>query len=146
VFAISIVIAQNVGAGERAGLAVAAGWGFDLAGADFRNNPGDDFFRHANGAWYDRALIPADRSSIGVDTVLNITAETRIRGILERGEDSKIVSKALSYGASSMGSPDELEAQRIDTTGSQCSAILSCEFVQPADVADCHDISPSRPH
>src|SRR5215468_2378213 len=87
VFAISIVIAQNIGAGQPAGSAAAAGWGFDLAGADFGNNPGDDFFRHANGAWYDRALIPADRSSIGVDTTLNITAEVRIREILERGEE-----------------------------------------------------------
>ena len=87
VFAIPILIAQNVGAGERAGPALTGRWGFDLAGADFRNNPGDDFFRHANGAWYDRALIPADRSSIGVDTVLNITAEARIREILERGEE-----------------------------------------------------------
>src|SRR5215469_1357656 len=88
VLAISFLIAPTCGAAERpAGSAAAAGWGFDLAGADFATNPGDDFFRYGNGAWYDRARIPRDRSSIGVDTALNITAEARIRDILERGVD-----------------------------------------------------------
>jgi hypothetical protein len=26
-------------------------WGFDLAGADTKTKPGDDFFRYANGTW-----------------------------------------------------------------------------------------------
>jgi putative endopeptidase len=87
VFAVSILTAQNIcAAGQPAGSA-GGGWGFDLAGADFARNPGDDFFRHGNGAWFDRTLIPADRSSIGVDTALDITAETRIQEILERGEE-----------------------------------------------------------
>jgi hypothetical protein len=35
-FAISIVIAQTIGAtGQPAGSAAVGGWGFDLAGADF---------------------------------------------------------------------------------------------------------------
>src|SRR5260370_28874284 len=74
---------------ERADSAptIAGGWGFDFNGADFANNPGDDFFRYGNGAWLDRAVIPPDRSSIGVDTVLSIAAEPRIREILERGEN-----------------------------------------------------------
>src|SRR3974390_580908 len=77
-------------AGELAGsaqTAASAGWGFDLHGADFANNPGDDFFRHGHGAWYARAVIPPDRSSIGVDAALTIANEARIRDILERGED-----------------------------------------------------------
>ena len=67
------------------GSAAAGGFGFDRAGADFASKPGDDFFRYGNGAWYDRARIPPDRSSFGVDTALNIAAEARIRDILERG-------------------------------------------------------------
>ena len=71
--AISLLIAQSIGtAGQAAERAAAAAWGFDLAGADFAKNPGDDFFRYGNGAWYDRAVIPRDRSSIGVDTALII--------------------------------------------------------------------------
>ena len=36
-------------------------WGFDIAGMDNATKPGDDFFRHANGAWLDKAVIPADK-------------------------------------------------------------------------------------
>src|ERR1700676_4253978 len=72
-FVISLALAQ-IAAEQLAGSAAAGDWGFDLAGADFAKNPGDDFFRYGNGAWYDRALIPRDRSSIGVYTALNISA------------------------------------------------------------------------
>src|SRR5580704_4712859 len=40
-------------------------WGFDLAGMDRSVKPGDDFFRYANGAWFDKATIPSDRPSTG---------------------------------------------------------------------------------
>src|SRR4051812_15950829 len=62
-------------------------WGFDLSGADFAKEPGNDFYRFANGAWFDRTVIPPDRSSNGVTAALEISAEARIREILERGED-----------------------------------------------------------
>src|SRR5882762_5870497 len=62
-------------------------WGVDLNGMDSSTKPGDDFFRYANGAWYDRTRIAPDRGSNGVDRVLNDVAELRIRDILERGED-----------------------------------------------------------
>ena len=89
--AVLIAVAQNIGAvGQPAGSApaVTGNWGFDLFGADFATNPGDDFFRYSNGAWYDQAVIPPDRSSNGVFTALSITAEARIREILQRGEES----------------------------------------------------------
>ncbi len=50
----------------------ATGWGFDFAGANFAEKPGNDFFRYANGSWYDRAVIPADRSSIGPSVLLRM--------------------------------------------------------------------------
>jgi putative endopeptidase len=61
-------------------------WGFDLTGADFETRPGHDFFRYANGAWFDRAGIAPDRDTNGVDTQLADIAESRIRDILMRGE------------------------------------------------------------
>ena len=76
-------VAQPVGSAP----AVTGTWGFDLSGADFAKRPGDDFYRYANGAWYDRTVIPPDRSSNGVTTALDITTEIRLREILERGED-----------------------------------------------------------
>ena len=118
VLAISIAIAQNIGAAAQpAGSTAAGGWGFDLAGADFATNPGDDFFRHGNGAWYDRALIPPDRSSIGVDTALNIAAEARIRDILERGDDGAGPSSradAVKIGAFYAAFMGEARAEALD--------------------------------
>ncbi len=95
----------------------AAGWGFDLDGADFAANPGDDFFRYGNGAWYDRAVIPRDRSSIGVDTVLIIANEARIRDILERGDDgvdSSLRADAKKIGAFYAAFMDEARAEALD--------------------------------
>ena len=57
-------------------------WGFDLAGMDRSVKPGDDFFRFANGAWFDGAAIPSDRTSTGSFVNLDIQSETRVRGIL----------------------------------------------------------------
>jgi putative endopeptidase len=118
VFAISILIAQNIGAaGQPAGSAPAGGWGLDLAGADFASNAGDDFFRYGNGAWYDRAVIPPDRSSIGADTDLNIAAEARIREILERGEEGARPSSradAAKIGAFYAAFMDEARAEALD--------------------------------
>jgi putative endopeptidase len=107
-------------AAEPAGsaqVAAGAGWGFDLGGADFAANPGDDFFRYGNGAWYDRAIIPPDRSSIGVDTVLTIANEARIRDILEHGEadvDSALRADAKKIGAFYAAFMDEARAEALD--------------------------------
>jgi putative endopeptidase len=40
--------------------------GIDISGMDRSVDPGDDFFLYANGAWFDKAEIPADRTSLGV--------------------------------------------------------------------------------
>src|SRR5215470_18228967 len=112
--------AQNVAvAVEPADSAPTAsgGWGFDLTGADFAHNPGDDFFRYGNGEWYDRAVIPPDRSSIGVDTVLSITAEARIREILERSEEGigpALRADAIKIGAFYAAFMDEARAETLD--------------------------------
>jgi len=93
------------------------GWGFDLIGADFANSPGEDFFRYGNGAWYDRVVIPPDRSSTGVDTALSITNEARIREILERGEQgagSSPRADAAKIGAFYAAFMDEARAEALD--------------------------------
>src|ERR1700722_16288340 len=86
--ALLVAGAPNIGAvAQPTGSATSSSWGFDFPGADFTTRPGDDFFRYGNGVWYDRAVIPPDRSSNGVFTALSIAAEARIRDILERGVD-----------------------------------------------------------
>ena len=51
--------------------------GIDLAAMDKKVKPGDDFFRYANGSWYDKSEIPADRSSIGAFFVTQQELEKR---------------------------------------------------------------------
>jgi putative endopeptidase len=57
-------------------------WGVDLTGMDRSVNPGDDFFRYVNGAWYDKAVIPSDRTSTGSFLDLDIESEDKLRAIL----------------------------------------------------------------
>lgn len=65
-----------------AGKPIIGNWGFDLGGMDKSVQPGDDFFRYANGAWFDKAVIPSDRTSTGSFLDLEIQSEDRVRGIL----------------------------------------------------------------
>ncbi|HEY4264051.1 MAG TPA: M13 family metallopeptidase [Micropepsaceae bacterium] len=57
-------------------------WGVDLSGMDKTVAPGDDFFRYVNGAWYDKAVIPSDRTSTGAFVDLDVESEDRVRGIM----------------------------------------------------------------
>ena len=57
-------------------------WGVDLSGMDKTVNPGDDFFRYMNGAWFDMAVIPPDRTSTGSFLDLDIQSEDQVRSIL----------------------------------------------------------------
>jgi putative endopeptidase len=57
-------------------------WGVDLTALDKQTAPGDDFFRFANGVWFDKAVIPSDRPSTGSFLDLEIQSEDKIRTIL----------------------------------------------------------------
>jgi len=57
-------------------------WGVDLPGMDRKSKPGDDFFRFVNGAWYETAVIPSDRTSTGSFVDLDIQSETKVRTIM----------------------------------------------------------------
>src|SRR5262245_41179334 len=92
-------------------------WGFDLTGMDSSTRPGDDFYRYANGAWYDRTRIAPDRDSNGVDRVLSDSVEFRIRDILERGEagvEARARADAAKVGAFYAAFMDEARAETLD--------------------------------
>ncbi|MFL6374910.1 MAG: M13 family metallopeptidase [Pyrinomonadaceae bacterium] len=40
--------------------------GIDISGMDRTVDPGDDFFMYANGTWFNKTEIPADRTSLGI--------------------------------------------------------------------------------
>ncbi len=57
-------------------------WGVDLTGMDKSVKPGDDFFEYANGTWFKRTEIPADRTSIGSFQNLQILSENRMKALI----------------------------------------------------------------
>ncbi len=60
-----------------------APWGVSLADMDTATRPGDDFFRYANGRWYDRVKIAPDRTYVGIDSVINDQTDRDVRAIVE---------------------------------------------------------------
>ena len=73
---------RPVAAGAAQKKPVFGRWGVDLSGMDRSVNPGDDFFRYMNGAWFDKAVIPSDRTSTGSFLDLDIQSEDQVRAIL----------------------------------------------------------------
>jgi len=58
-------------------------WGVDLTAIDSAVKPGDDFFDYVNGAWAKRTEIAADRTFVGIDSVLNDQIDRDVRAIVE---------------------------------------------------------------
>ena len=67
----------------RDGKPVFAPWGVDLTAMDSQVKPGDDFFAYVNGAWAKRTEIAADRTFVGIDSVLNDQLDRDVRAIVE---------------------------------------------------------------
>ncbi|MEZ5996936.1 MAG: M13 family metallopeptidase [Hyphomonadaceae bacterium] len=74
--------APNAAAAPRPPAAIGA-WGIDLTARDMNVRPGDDFFRHVNGAWMSANVIPDDRISWGTNEILADLAEENVRAIIE---------------------------------------------------------------
>ncbi len=72
-------------------------WGFDLSGRDTAANPGDDFFRYANGGYLDRMVIPPDRTRYGMFDELRVLSEQRVRNILEADSASNESKSGAFY-------------------------------------------------
>lgn len=58
-------------------------WGFDLAGADLKTKPGDDFFRYANGVWLDKTQIPPDKPAYSLRLAMSDLTEQRLHEMME---------------------------------------------------------------
>src|SRR5438477_10069566 len=58
-------------------------WGFDLAGADTKTKPGDDFFRYANGSWIDKTQIPPDKPGYSLRLAMTDLTEQRLHEVME---------------------------------------------------------------
>ena len=93
---------------KNQGQAQAAGTesGIDLAAIDKSVKPGDDFDKYANGTWEKTAEIPADKSNIGVFSIINDRAQERkaelIDGIVKSNpatgsDDARIANFYKAY-------------------------------------------------
>src|SRR5947199_2366152 len=58
-------------------------WGVDLAGADTKTKPGDDFFRYANGSWIDKTQIPPDKPGYSLGLAMTDLTEQRLHEMME---------------------------------------------------------------
>jgi len=89
-------------------------WGFDASGADPTTAPGDDFFRHANGAWLDRTPIPPDKPAVSLRLAMTDRVEERLHALMEdaaaaAGAPSDLKGKVGAFYAAFM---DEMGAEK----------------------------------
>ena len=63
--------------------------GIAVANIDRSVQPGDDFYDYANGAWIKKAVIPPDRSDVGVFSALADLTNKRTATIIEEASKSK---------------------------------------------------------
>jgi endothelin-converting enzyme/putative endopeptidase len=68
---------------SRNGQPTFAPWGVDLTAMDNSVKPGDNFFQYVNGSWAKRTEIAADRTFVGIDSVLNDQLDRDVRAIVE---------------------------------------------------------------
>lgn len=93
-------------------------WGIETADMDETIAPGDDFYRHVNGAWLNAFDIPEEFSSYGSFTILFERSEERVRGIIEdaaTGENAAgSVEQKIGDFFASFTDTDAIEAAGLD--------------------------------
>ena len=112
----------DTGGESERGAAEIGRWGFALDDMDRSVEPGDDFYRYANGHWLDTFEIPADFSNYGAFTVLFERSEERVRAILEEAQERE----------ASNGAESGTDAQRI---GDYYGAYLDTETIEERGLA-----------
>jgi len=75
--------ANTAGTGAPRQAAAIGAFGLDLTAGDPSVRPGDDFFRYANGRWFDSTEIPADRTRWGTFDMLRDKSDRDQRVIIE---------------------------------------------------------------
>jgi endothelin-converting enzyme/putative endopeptidase len=93
-------------------------WGFDMEGMDTSVEPGDDFFRYANGEWLDATEIPSDLSNYGMFTELALEAEQDVQNIIlelaEAGGEEGSVEQQVGDLYASWMDTETLDARGLE--------------------------------
>ncbi|MBD8678992.1 M13 family metallopeptidase [Sphingomonas sp. CFBP 13720] len=74
-------------------------FGFDAAGMDRSVQPGDNFYKYANGTWERITPIPADKSSFGMFTTLDDLSKTRTRELLDAAKADPASKIGVAYAS-----------------------------------------------
>src|SRR5580698_6237808 len=89
-------------------------WGYDESGRDLTASPGADFFRFANGTWYDHQEIPSDRTRYGNFDKLIVLSESRTRLIIEQAAAGQLTdADATRVGNAYKAFMDEDRVERL---------------------------------
>jgi putative endopeptidase len=90
-------------------------WGVDLSTRDVSVRPGDDFFDYANGAWYAKAVIPADQPSLSVGYDVYNLSQIQLRKVIEASAQNPDKSaSAAKIGALYSAFMDEARVEQVD--------------------------------
>jgi putative endopeptidase len=93
--------------------------GIDVAGMDKSVTPGDDFNAYANGGWMKATLIPADKASYGIFTVLADQTRKRLLGLMQTSVkpgstiDSDVLNLKVAYFYTSFMDEAGIESKGI---------------------------------
>jgi predicted metalloendopeptidase len=112
-------------------------FGLDLSAGKPSVKPGDDFFSYANGGWYDKFAIPADRASFGPFDRLDELSKERVRTIIEQAEAAHAAAgtpeqQIGDYYAAYMDQA-AIEAHGLEPAQSDLQRIAAART--PADIA-----------
>jgi putative endopeptidase len=89
-------------------------WGVDLTAGDPSVAPGDNFFRYANGRWYDQAVIQPDQTSAGVGVDLRNRAQAQLRDLIESSARDPKTATARQVGGLYAAFMDEAKIEALD--------------------------------
>jgi putative endopeptidase len=110
-------------------------WGFDLAGRDTSVNPGDNFFRYANGAALDRLQIPSDRTSYGSFNLLRELSDNRVKVMI----DALAARTDLTAGSDEQKIADAYRAYMDEARIEALDAQPLAPYLAAIRAADTHD-------
>jgi putative endopeptidase len=90
-------------------------WGFDASGEDTSVAPGTDFFRYANGTWWDKEVIPPDKARYGNFDTLSVLSEARTRLLIEAAANGQSADPdAAKVGALWRAYMDQAKVDGLD--------------------------------
>ncbi len=89
-------------------------WGVDLTSEDHSIAPGDDFFMYGDGAWFNKAVIPADQTSTGVSRAIYNRAQVQLRSLIEISARDPKTPTARQVGGLYKAFMDESRIEALD--------------------------------